>query len=61
MGQIERNYYYGQWHYIQCAWKYKHDHKQKKVGITMNFLTDSGSKMVDEVGEIPGVGQKIYP
>ena len=27
----------------------------------MNFLTNSGTKIVDEVGEIPGVGQtKFY-
>ena len=28
----------------------------------MNFLTNEGSKIVDEVGEIPGAGQTIlYP
>ena len=24
----------------------------------MNFLTNTGSKIVDELGEIPGAGQK---
>ena len=33
-----------------------------KVEIRMNFLTNSGSKIVDEVGEIPGAGQtKFHP
>ena len=26
--------------------------------LPMNFLTNEGSKIVDEVGEIPGAGQK---
>ena len=32
---------------------------RQKVEITMNFLTNSGSKMVDEVGEITVLGQRI--
>ena len=33
---------------------------RKKVEITMHFLTNSVSKIVDEVGEIPGVGKTIF-
>ena len=29
-----------------------------KAEILVNFLTNAGSKIVDEVGEIPGAGQK---
>ena len=33
-----------------------------KAEIPMNFMTNSGSKIVDEVGEIPGSGQtKSHP
>ena len=35
---------------------------RKKSDILMNFLINAGSKMVDEVGEIPGSGQKkLHP
>ena len=35
---------------------------RQKVEITMNFLTNSVSKIVDEVGEITGEGQtKTHP
>ena len=33
---------------------------RQKVEITMNFLTNSGTKIVDEIGETPGVGQTIF-
>ena len=38
----------------------KNDHTQKKLEIPMNFLSDAGSKIVDEVGEITGSGQKQF-
>ena len=31
---------------------------RKKADIPMNFLTNSGPKIVDKLGEIPGAGQK---
>ena len=31
-----------------------------KADIPMNFLTNSGSKIVGEVGEIPGAGQNRF-
>ena len=34
----------------------------QKAEMSMNFLTNSGSKIVDEVREIPGAGQtKFHP
>ena len=36
--------------------------KRQKEKVPMNFLTNAGSKIVDEVGEIPGSGQnKFHP
>ena len=35
---------------------------RQKADIPMNLLTNAGSKIVDEVGEIPGAGQtKFHP
>ena len=35
---------------------------RRKVKIPMTFMTNEGSKIVDEVGEIPGSGQaKFHP
>ena len=35
---------------------------RQKEEMTMNFLTNTGLKIVDEVGEIPGAGQtKFHP
>ena len=31
---------------------------REKAEITVDFLINTGSKIVDEVGEIPGAGQK---
>ena len=31
---------------------------RQKADILMNFLTNAGSKIVDELGEHPGAGQK---
>ena len=31
-----------------------------KADIPINFLTNSGSKIVSEVGEIPGAGQNRF-
>ena len=31
---------------------------RQKLEMPMNFLTNSGSKIVYEVGEIPGAGQE---
>ena len=33
---------------------------RQKVEIPINFLTNAGSKIVDEVGEIPGPGQTKF-
>ena len=36
--------------------------KRQKSYIQMNVLTNAGSKIVDDVGEIPGSGQtKFHP
>ena len=35
---------------------------RQKAEIPINFLTNAGSKIVDEVGEIPGAGHtKFHP
>ena len=35
---------------------------RQKSDIKLNFLTNAGSNIVDEVGEIPGAGQtKFHP
>ena len=33
---------------------------RQKAEILMNFLINEGLKKVDEVGEIPGTGQKSF-
>ena len=33
----------------------------KKAEITVDFLINTGSKIVDEIGEIPGSGKKNHP
>ena len=34
---------------------------RKKAEITVDFLINTGSKIVDEIGEIPGSGKKNHP
>ena len=33
---------------------------REKAEITVDFLINTGSKIVDKVGEIPGAGQKKF-
>ena len=58
--RFERNDYAGQWHYNQPVWKYKHDKNRQKSDIPTNVLTNAGSKIGDEVGEITGSGKKKF-
>ena len=61
-GKIWENDYDGQWNYNQPFGNPNMITKIRKEETPMNFMTNSGSKTVDEVGEITRSGQtKSHP